>query len=482
MRVPSLLAAAAALMLTTGAAHAADASAERAAGLERDIGAWVADMIGSAVKLPMRPVRVEPAGDSYRVVVPFGGDVPALTATLREAEDGRWAVRDVKFPSPARFGVDLPGAGGAPGAKVRTDYAVKWAEQEMSAVFDPSYRTPSTWASSSRGFELRAVSGGEESTTRIARSAGQSALRPAGDGRIDLISDSTAEGYAAVSTLPNGQSLKVDIDRLREHYEFNGVSRAQVPRLLRATVGLVGGALAAGAAGAEGTVLPTELRAMLEAMQDFASSGRTEQATEGLRVRVGELGGTAERAQLGIGVTTPDGILALSMDIMADGIQAPDLPLSPAQRELVPRRVALRPVVSGIAASDFIRLLLDATDPDQPRAPDLNRLFSRGGLVVGLESFALDLGGASFKGNARVAAPTPMSVGGEGQVTATGFEGLLDRVKAVPEFRGAVPALAFAKGIARTAGERLVWDLTYRDGRMLVNDVDLSAMAGGGRR
>ena len=49
MRVPSLLAAAAALMLTTGAAHAADASAERAAGLERDIGAWVADMIGSAV-------------------------------------------------------------------------------------------------------------------------------------------------------------------------------------------------------------------------------------------------------------------------------------------------------------------------------------------------------------------------------------------------------------------------------------------------
>ena len=84
MRVPSLLAAAAALMLTTGAAHAANASAERAAGLERDIGAWVADMIGSAVKLPMRPVRVEPAGDSYRVVVPFGGDVPALTATLRE--------------------------------------------------------------------------------------------------------------------------------------------------------------------------------------------------------------------------------------------------------------------------------------------------------------------------------------------------------------------------------------------------------------
>ena len=59
---------------------------------------------------------------------------------------------------------------------------------------------------------------------------------------------------------------------------------------------------------------------------------------------------------------------------------------------------------------------------------------------------------------------------------------VLDRVKAVPEFRGAVPALAFAKGIARTAGERLVWDLTYRDGRMLVNDVDLSAMAGGGRR
>lgn len=482
MRTARYLTAAAILALVAGTARAADASAEQAARLERDIAAWLADTLGPGLKVPVRPVQLEPAGEGYRLTAPLGGGVPALTATLREAEGGTWALRDVRLPSPARFGVELPEPGGAPGATVRTEYFVRLGEQDVSALLDPSYLTPSTTARSFRDVELRTTSGGEEQTTRIARYAGQSALRPTGDGRVDVVSDGTAEGYASASTLPNGLPLRVEIEQLRSHSELSGVSRERVPRLLQAGLQLAGGALTADA---DGTAAPANLRllrALVEAVQELASSGQGEQVAQGLRVRVGESGGFADRAQVGFGVTTPGGVLTLRMDLAAEGIQAPDMPLSPAQRSLLPQRIALRPAVSGAATADLIRLALDATDPDDPQAPDLARLFSRGGLTAGLESFALELGGASFSGSARVVVRTPAAVGGEGQVTATGFEALLDRIKAVPEFAGALPLLAFAKGIARPVGDRLVWGITYRDGRVLVNDVDMSAMAGGGRR
>ncbi len=470
--------------LAVGPARGADATAEQAAQLEQGISAWLADTLGPGIKLPERPVRVQPAGDAYRLVVPFGSANPPLTAALREAENGTWALRDLKTPSPSRFSIDLPDPSGVPGATVRTDYVLSWGEQDTSALFDPSYRTTSTLTWSSRASEMRATSGGQQSMTRIARSAGQSELRPEGDGRVDVITDSTAEGYSTSSPLPDGQLLQLDAERMLTKGVINGVSRERAPRLLRAVVGLVGGTLIAGPTEAPAAV-PTsaELRALFEPMQDLASALQTEQVLQGLRVRVGKFGGGAERARLALNAATPGGILTLSTDILAEGIRAPDLPLSRAQRELVPRRVALRTMMSGVAAADLVRLMLNASDTGEPpQAEDIVQLLSRGGLTVGLESFELDLGGASFTGNVQMSVPPSMAVSGGGQVSATGFEVLLDRIKRVPEFKGALPVIAFAKGIARPVGNQLVWNITYGDGRVLVNDVDLSAMSGGARK
>lgn len=470
--------------LAAGPARAADATAEQAARLEQSISAWLADTLGPGIKLPELPVQVQPAGDAYRLVVPFGSANPPLTAMLREAENGTWALRDLKVPSPSRFSFDLPDPSGAPGAMLRTDYVLNWGEQDTSVLFDPSYRTASTLTWSSRASEMRATSGGQQSTTRIARSAGQSELRPEGDGRVDVITDSTAEGYSAASPLPDGQLLQIDAERMQTKGVINGVSRERAPRLLRAAVGLVGGTLAAGPAGAS-TAVPTsaELRALFEPMQDLASALRTEQVLQGLRVRVGKFGGGAERARLVFDAATPGGILALSTDILAEGIRAPDLPLSRAQRELVPRRVALRTVMSGVAAADLVRFMLDASETGEPpQADDIAQLLSRGGLTLGLEGFELDLGVASFTANAQMSVPPSMAVSGGGQVAATGFEALLDRIKRMPEFKGALPVIAFAKGIARPVGKQLVWNITYGDGRVLVNDVDLLAVAGGARK
>ncbi len=474
----------AAVLLASTAAVATDATPEQARRLEADIRGWLAGTLGEAVPLPPRPVQLEPAGDRYRLVVPLGTDGPALTGTLRQGDGGKWAVDNLRVPSPARFSVTLPTPpaepGQPPGAPVRTDYQIRLGEQDASATIDPSFTTPSTTTVSFRDFEMVATSVEREQTMRMARYAGQGAMRPAGNGRIDIVSDATSEGYSTASSLPNGMKLQVDIEKLRGQGELSGVSRERAPRLLQGMIGLVSGALAAPGAAASAPDLP-RLRAMLEAVQDLASGGQVEQVAEGLRVRVGQFGGGADRAQLGFGVTTPEGILALRMNLGFDGIQVPDLPLSPAQRGLLPTRIALRPVVSGVATADLMRMVLAATEPSAaPTPPDIAALFSRGGLTMGLESFALDIGGASFTGMGKVTAPSPDAIGGEGQVSVAELDTLLERVKAVPEFAGALPVLAFAKGIARPIGGHMVWDIAYRGGKLSVNDVDLSAMIGGG--
>lgn len=475
----------AAMVAAGSPGFAAEVSAEQAQQLERGIRAWLAETVGPTVPLPARPVQLEPTGDRYRMVAPTGDEGMAVTGTVRPVEGGTWAIEGVRIPLPARFGYELPDPANLPGGKVRTDYFLRLGEHDVSALYDPSFQTASILTSSYRDADLLTTTDGEEQRTRVARYTGQSALRPADAGRVDVVSDDTAEGYVVDGPTPDGRALKVEIARLRSQGELRGVSRERAPQVLQAMLGMVGEMTAAAAAAANGTPMPAlrTPRVLAEAVQELASSLRTEQVAEGVHVRVGEAGGSAERARVEFGLTTPEGILALRMDLEAEGIQFADLPLTPAQQGLLPRRFALRPTVTGIASADVMRLALDATDPAKEREEfDLARLFSHGGLKMGLESFALELGGATFTGNARVAMPTPGAVGGDGQVTAAGFETLMGRVKAVPEFGGAVPALAFAKGIARTNADRLVWDISYRDGRMLVNDVDMSAMAGTGRK
>ena len=181
---------------------------------------------------------------------------------------------------------------------------------------------------------------------------------------------------------------------------------------------------------------------------------------------------------MGFDATTPDGMLNARMTLGMEGLDLSELPLGP-YAALVPRRLLLRPTVSGVATADLMRLAQAASVPGAKPERELAALFGRGGVTAGLESFALDIGRTAFTGMATLRAPTPDDSTAEGQVSATGFDALIETVKAIPDLASALPALVFAKGIGRDAGDRLVWDITYRHGQVVVNGVDLAAMAGG---
>ena len=479
-------------LVLAGPARAADATPEQAAALERQLRAWLAGTLGPAVPLPLpeRPVRLTPEGDRYRLSAPLGGaDGPAITAVVRQDDGGKWIVEAIRVPSPARFTVQVPVP--VEGKPDRTrlapvEYTVNVAEQDSSARFDPAYATPSVLTNSFRGLEIRAQGAGQAQATRIERYAGTSTLRPATEGRVDVISDAAAEGYTVATMLPNGMGVQVDAAKLRSGGELNAVSRERAPQVLQAMIRLLGAVTATlpapggqvpGGPGAEAATL----RTLLAALQDLASGGQVEQVAEGMRVRLGGFAGAAERFTVGFGATAPEGMLNARMTLGVEGLDLADLPLGP-YAALVPRRLLLRPSLSGIATADLMRLAHAATAPGASAkvlAPEVAALFGRGGVVVGLESFALDIGRTAFAGMATLRAPTPNDVAAEGQVTATGLDALMDTVKAIPDLANALPVLVFAKGIGRTAGDRLVWDITYRGGQLMVNGVDLGAMAAG---
>jgi len=490
----------AATLLTAAPPHvqAADITADQAKALEGRISAWMRSLAGLDPSATARPVQVSPEGDHYRLALPIGRPNPVtVTASIRPTDGGRWSIEGPRLPSPAHFTLSMPlppeSGQTTSDATTSVDYTLTVGSQEGQGSFDPSYLTPSTLTTSFRDLQVQATSTVADQSTTVARSAGTNTIRPSGADRMDLIVDSTTEGYRVQSkpgpsSPGDAQPLDFAMQRARVTGEITAVSRDRlaqiVPALVRITGGVMAGMPKPGGKAQPGSpsIDPRSLRTVLQSLQDLASDFTLDEVADGLAVRYGPYTGTATQARFGMGARSDGGLLQGRMDLGLDGLAIPDLQLG-AMADLVPRRIALRPVVSGIATQDLISLLAAAgnsTDGGPP--PNVAALFRHGGVSAGLESFALDIAGTSFAGMGKLEFASPQSMTGLGQVTATSFDDLMQRANRMPELAGALPALVFAKGIARTVENRLVWDITYRDDKLLVNGTDLSAMMAGRNR
>ena len=490
-----------ATLLATAAmprAQAADITADQAKALESQISSWMRGLAGLNTNETSRPVQVSPEGDHYRLALPIGKPDPiTLTASIRPTEGGRWAIEGPRIPSPAHFTLQMPPPSPkgqtTPDAAIPVDYTVTIGSQDNQATFDPGYTTPTTLTTSFRNLKVEAKRALTDQLTTVVRSASTNTLRPSGADRVDLIIDSTTEGYrlramAGPSSPGDSQPVEAAAQRVRVTGEITSVSRDRmaqiVPALVRITGGVVAGMPKAGskAPAASPSIDPELLRTILQSLQDLASEFTLDETADGIAVHYGPYAGTATQARIGMGAKSDGGLLQAHMDLGLDGLALPDLTLG-AMADLLPRKIALRPVLSGVATQDLIRLLVavsNSKDGDPPA--EFAALFSRGGVSAGLESFTLDIADTSFAGMGKMMVASPQNLTGLAQVTATNFDDLMQRANRIPELAGALPVFVFAKGIGRIVDNRVVWDITYRGGRLLVNGTDLSSMMGSGNR
>ena len=484
---------AATLLALTPAAVLAQTTPESAQALEQQVREWITTTLGPSAKIAKRPIQLTADGDHYRVAVPFGEapDSPLVTATARMTGGGRWAIDDIRLPSPSEFHVNLPrvskdGAGkdgAAGGMSGPITYKLNVGQQAGQILLDPTFATSSTSNSTVQNLDLQASGEHLQQTSHLDRGSSTTILRPAASGRVDLLMDTTLEGYRINSETQGSEPLKLGMGRVRANAEVNGVSRDRTVQIVQALV-QIGSAMQAsersGNANAAPKLDPNAAQTLLEALADFASGMSFDESMENLSMTYGGMSGTLRAARIGFSTKADAGLLQARLDLGAEGLAIPDLPLG-AMADLIPSKITIRPAVSGVAAADLIKLAKASENGGSPTPADIQALFSHGGITAGIESFAIDVAGAGFTGMGKFLFTSPQDYSGTAQLTATNLDLLQQRIASDPDLAQGLPVIIFLKGIGRTVNNGMVWDVAYSNGRLLVNNQDLTAMMAGGQ-
>jgi len=191
--------------------------------------------------------------------------------------------------------------------------------------------------------------------------------------------------------------------------------------------------------------------------------------------------GHLDRLVTGFSVGAPDGRVQLRLTFALDGLDSPDVPPG-VFRDYMPRHIAISPRLGGVPAADLRDLLLRAADSngDDPLLEARAKaLLEKGPVVAGLDELSLDFGPATLKGSGEVRIASADRYDGEAHFVATGLDALIRQANTVPELKQAGPVLFLLKGMGRQDGANTVWDIVYRDNKVLVNGNDLSAMLPG---
>jgi hypothetical protein len=466
--------------------------------LETGLRAWLAGQIGAAADVAALPLRVIAGEDAYRLEIPFGGPTlngavtlgeGAVTARVRQLDDNRWAIEDMRLPSP--WTIDIDPALRPAGKDGPTSMTLKIAEQDVHGILDTSLATTSSFDARLAGYSV--VMDGKQGpqTTHIGSMTGHMVWQPAGDGRVTMTALSSAENYAASSAMPDGTKLEIGVAHMRTSLTATDVDMAEFGAIVRATAGLAASIRAQAEAGdaTKAATTPTGVpeadkagaKALVRALAGMMGGLTSEMTYDGIKVALGTQTGSLHRLSIGFDMTAPAGKADVAWRIGLDGLESPLIPKGPI-RDLMPRHLAMTPHIGGIPKNEVVDLVLRAID--EPNTADsfmttMTELLAKGPLRLGLEDIALDLGPARLSGGGAVEVAAMDDITGGGEFRATGLDALIHRSNTTPELKQAAPMLIFLKGIGRQEGKATVWKIRYEGHKILVNDTDLSAMIPG---
>ncbi len=481
------------------AAAAPAPSPEQAMALQQQVQAWLTEITGGMLEMPPGFVQFTPEGNHYRVTAPLGtfaATVPkdaAATATARMIDDTRWQIDDQRLPPSFQVTTkqsiaDAPDAKD-PGPNHRhpetITYVVTIGDQSSHAVFDPTYATPTSSESTLTSLDVHTEGGSMPSFQHWDRYAAQSSLRPTTPGRVDVLTDSTIEGFHATQALPDGTATRTEARRFHVVGTMTGLAHDRLIPVVNAAINAVMAANASSKAPGDPVAKAADLaggRNLLVAAHELLTGGRIEETGEDVAFEVGDHAGSIGKVTVAFGADGPQDMLTGTMTLGLDGLQLAELPAAFAA--YVPKHVLLTPTVSNVSAADLTRMAMDMTAPGSSgklSPEDIAALFSHGGIVFGVDSLALDIADTQFTGTGKFTMVDPNTVDGQMEISARGLDALIVQAQADPLLRRGVPAIIFLKGIAHTSSDQSVWQIAVANKAVTINGVDLSALAGGMR-
>ncbi len=224
------------------------------------------------------------------------------------------------------------------------------------------------------------------------------------------------------------------------------------------------------------------LKTALVALVGIATGFDEHGTMENMHVAAAGHSGHLDKLAAGFSVSAPDGKALLRLTFAIDGLDSPDIPPG-IYRDYLPRHLSIAPRVGGVPAADLHDLLLRAAN-SQGTDPDLQEqavaLLGKGPVAIGVDELSFDFGPATLKGTGEVRVSGMSEYEGEAHFVATGLDELIQKVAKVPELKQAGPVLFLVKGMGKQDGATTVWDVTYSQGKLLVNGNDLSQMIPGG--
>jgi hypothetical protein len=138
----------------------------------------------------------------------------------------------------------------------------------------------------------------------------------------------------------------------------------------------------------------------------------------------------------------------------------------------VPSQVDLRVVAHGVRSAELLQWMRDATadkpDPAALRAEGI-ALLADPETRVGIEQLSVETAPLHLEATGRVRALPDGTTGAELHVTATGLDAMIAQAQGDPAVQQILPMVFLAKGMARTQGDTLVWDIVFADGVTTVN-------------
>ena len=476
--------------LPAAAQAVAPPSARGAQEMAEAVRAWLGRQTANAVALSGLALKVLAEGDTYRLELPFGGawfdgsvilDEAALAATVKPLEGGRWQIVNVALPP--RLRAEMKN-GAAPSVMT-----MAFESQQTTGVYDPSLASSSIFTTTVTGYATEVTSAAGVQTSRIGKLVGRSEWLPSGPGRVTIQGGSTLENYTSVSPLSGGEEARVTIGRMGgatriENFNVDGLGALlrtafEVGTAAKAgakTGGKTGGETGGNAARTvplpEEKALVTRLLGQVFAMMDALDA---DYSYEDVQVEAGSLfSGSLRRFALGLSTGAPDGKMEIKLRLGMEGLDTPLIPPGPWV-EFVPHKVSLAPRIGGVPKDATMALLRRAIETDGTGiAEDVMALIADNPLSLAIEDLLIELGPLRLKGEGSLEVSSPDEATGEAVLRATGLDALIRRANQIPDLKMAAPVLIFLKGIGRQEGTETVWNISYADRKIVVNDTDLS--------